>query len=148
MFEGDMKWESHLRNVMQPFNKDGKLQIVMQYAYPDTIAAKLRGLGCPIDLDVLKIDIDSIDLLVLTAIIEGGIKPKLLMVEINPDIPPPFLYHYIGAAAPPGRLRIVGDFGVSTESMYQFLTNNGYNFISMELGSNRDRKCVACEHNM
>ena len=59
------------------------------FAEPSTIGRRLQDANVPIAPDVLKLDIDSIDLPILRSVFAAGFRPKVLMAEINPDIPPP-----------------------------------------------------------
>ncbi|CAE8734898.1 unnamed protein product [Polarella glacialis] len=53
------------------------------------IVAKLQHHGVPLDLDFLKIDIDSLECVYLQEIMQAGYKPKLISLELNPAMPPP-----------------------------------------------------------
>jgi len=64
---------------------------------PQNVAEILNSAGCPKQCDFLKIDVDGYDGPVLKAILESGYQPKVMQIEINPEIPPPIefavLYH-------------------------------------------------------
>lgn len=61
----------------------------------------------PNNFDFLKIDIDGYDGPVLESILMGGYRPKIIQVEINPEIPPPI------------------EFSVMYSDMYKVLDEEG-----------------------
>jgi len=64
---------------------------------PMNVGELLREASCPVDCDFFKIDIDGYDGPVLKAVLGEGYRPKVLQLEVNPEIPPPIafsvLYH-------------------------------------------------------
>ncbi len=64
---------------------------------PGNIAELLADNGCPETPDFLKLDIDGYDGPVLLEILRAGFRPKVLQLEVQPEIPPPIefavLYH-------------------------------------------------------
>jgi hypothetical protein len=50
----------------------------------------LQSSYCPSNFDYLKIDIDGYDGIILKAILEEGLLPKVIQMEVNPEFPPPF----------------------------------------------------------
>ena len=81
-------------------NSSGGVHVLWGYAEPDTIGERLRRAGVPRTLDALKVDIDSTGLPTLRGVLASGFRPKVLMVEINPDIPPPISWHVAHAPLP------------------------------------------------
>ncbi len=59
---------------------------------PYNIIKVLKENKCPVSCDFLKLDIDGYDGAVLKTILEGGYKPKVLQLEINPEIPFPISF--------------------------------------------------------
>lgn len=85
------------------------------------------------DFELLNLDIDSYDLAVLAAILDGGFRPRVISLEINEKIPPPILFevkyddqHYWN-----------GDhfYGCSLASAQEASSARGYVLLSM-VGSN------------
>ena len=64
------------------------------YIHPHSIISVFEKYNVPIDIDVLKIDIDGFDLTVLRQILTVY-KPKIIIAEINEKIPPPILYEVL-----------------------------------------------------
>jgi len=62
---------------------------------PLNCAALLRENGCPDQLHMLKIDIDSYDRDVLAGILGAGFRPDFIQVEIQAEIPPPIVFSVI-----------------------------------------------------
>jgi hypothetical protein len=61
------------------------------FVIPQTVVALFKEYKVPLDLDFLKVDIDSIDCPVLEAILEHY-QPKYIHMESNYDIPPPLVF--------------------------------------------------------
>jgi hypothetical protein len=59
---------------------------------PHNVEALLRANGIPNDFTLLNLDIDSYDLFVLIAMLDGGYRPRLISMEINEKIPPPLFF--------------------------------------------------------
>lgn len=58
---------------------------------PSNVIEVFRHFNVPLELDILKIDIDGYHLEVLRKILEIY-KPKIIIAEINEKIPPPILF--------------------------------------------------------
>jgi Methyltransferase FkbM domain len=56
---------------------------------PDNVAELLADNGCPATPDLLKLDIDGYDGPVLLEILRAGFRPKVIQLEVQPEIPPP-----------------------------------------------------------
>jgi hypothetical protein len=56
---------------------------------PTNVVNLLESSRCPQHPDFFKIDIDGYDAPVLLEILKAGYRPKVLQVEIQPEIPPP-----------------------------------------------------------
>lgn len=65
--------------------------ICNQFVYPHNIIDIFQSYNVPIDLDILKIDIDGFDLDVIRTIL-SVYKPKIIIAEINEKLPPPILF--------------------------------------------------------
>ena len=91
--EADPSLYDALSANLASVNKSNAVFIVIEKVQPPTLKALLERYKAPSDFDCLKIDIDSIDLPVLESILQSGYVPKVLMLEVNPDIPPPFQFH-------------------------------------------------------
>ncbi len=59
------------------------------FVTPHNICEILDIYGCPKDCDFFKVDVDGYDGVIVEKILESGYRPKVLQVEINPEIPPP-----------------------------------------------------------
>jgi hypothetical protein len=59
---------------------------------PDNVVSLLSANEIPKDFTVLNLDIDSYDLFVMAALIDGGYRPRLVSMEINEKIPPPLFF--------------------------------------------------------
>ena len=68
-----------------------KFDIYNGYITPDNALELFKQYDVPINLDILKIDIDGYDLEVLRTILRVY-KPRIIIAEINEKIPPPILF--------------------------------------------------------
>eukprot|EP00931_Biecheleriopsis_adriatica_P099044 TRINITY_DN73299_c0_g1_i1.p1 TRINITY_DN73299_c0_g1~~TRINITY_DN73299_c0_g1_i1.p1 ORF type:complete len:176 (-),score=30.22 TRINITY_DN73299_c0_g1_i1:68-517(-) len=103
------------------------------------------------DFDALKIDVDSDDGELLRAVLRAGYRPKIISMEVNPDIPPPFRVEFQAGSYAFNRVRMMnfkGTFGVSSDALYHLLSGeHGYSLVGFEFLAPRDT-CPYCEHNM
>lgn len=71
---------------------DGQHQNIRQRIYKhwistDTIVPLFRRYGVDREVDYVSIDIDSADIWIFEAIVQGGYRPKLFTVEYNSNLP-------------------------------------------------------------
>jgi hypothetical protein len=59
---------------------------------PSNIVDLLHAHDVPADFEFLNLDIDSYDLFLMKALLEGGFRPRLISMEINEKIPPPVYF--------------------------------------------------------
>ena len=138
-----------LQSNLARHNASGRLRVVPGFVTPDDIVGRLEAHGVPLSPDVLKIDIDSIDGAVLSAVL-ACYTPKALMIEINPDFPPPVNWQQMHDPHFVFDKRMLVDrgfYGASAEAVYAIAVSRGYVLLSIQLGSSGTR-CDACEHNM
>merc|ERR1719352_1295927 len=102
-------------------------QISWGFLTPLDVVPRLVSFGVPRGFDALKVDIDSFDADLL-AIVLAAFKPKLVMVEINPDWPPPVRWHVTYDPAFPfgGPTAAAGFYGASADAMYAIASSHGY----------------------
>jgi hypothetical protein len=123
--EGNARNESQLQqNVSKTFD------IHIGYITPTNVLDIFRHFNVPIELDVLKIDIDGYDLEVLRQILKLY-KPKIIIAEINEKIPPPILFevkykenyewdysHCFGFSIASGQ-KVLAKFGYKVDSIFE-----------------------------
>merc|ERR1719321_448615 len=59
---------------------------------PTNVVKLLQDGKTPLDLDYWKNDIDSYDCAVHLAVLDHGYRPKVIQVEVNPDVPDPIAF--------------------------------------------------------
>jgi hypothetical protein len=59
---------------------------------PYNVLEMLDIYNCPRDCDMFKIDLDGYDGVILREVLESGLRPKVLQVEVNPEFPPPLSF--------------------------------------------------------
>ena len=87
--EGASNFKARLYANLKPFNASGNVRVAWGFASAATVAATLQRHGSPREPDALKIDTDGIDAALLEGVLAAGLRPKAVVVEVNPDIPPP-----------------------------------------------------------
>lgn len=144
LVEGDPAFKKRLYNNMRPFNASGKVQISWGFASASAIGPRLLALGCPREPDALKIDVDGLDAALLEGILQAGITPKSIVIEVNPDIPPPVqmsqLYHD-AFTFEFERKHMRGWLGASADLLYTMLDRAGYALVAIELGTREHMVC-------
>ena len=145
LVEGDPSFKKRLYANIRPFNTTGRLQISWGFASASSIGPRLLSLGCPRAPDALKIDVEGLDAALLEGILQAGIAPKAIVVEVNPDIPPPLrisqLYHdafkfeFL-------RKHMRGWLGASADALYELLGRAGYALVALELGTREHLVCA------
>ena len=102
---------------------------------PMNIIEVLRDARVPTTPDVLKIDIDSIDGVILSEILRSGYRPKIIQIEVNNEIPPPFkfaaLYHRLYHSH--NSLGLFGFYGCSLGFAEDVVTPYGYKLLQLNL---------------
>jgi hypothetical protein len=59
---------------------------------PYTVLELLKVSNAPIDMDYFKNDIDSYDCTIVATVLRAGYRPKVLHMEVNPEIPFPIAF--------------------------------------------------------
>ncbi len=144
LVEGDPAFKKRLYSNMQPLNHSGRLVISWGFASASAIGPRLLGLGCPREPDALKIDVDGLDAALLEGILLANIRPKAVVVEVNPDLPPParisqldhagFTFEFL-------RKHMRGWLGTSADALYTLLSDHGYAVVALELGTREHMVC-------
>lgn len=151
LFEGFERVKEQLyKNIAElPHHDTIKPYISWGYVSPDTVLAQLAEGGARKDPDVLKLDIDSFDAHLMGTILGDGYQPKAIMVEFNPDLPPPMAWHQLYSPHPHNvKKERLGNYGATASAWYEILTDKfGYGLVGMELADG-SAECKRCEHNM
>ena len=89
-----------------------------------SIIADMKQQGAPKEFAILKTDIDSIDAVILDAILGHGYRPLVIYSEIMWDFPPPIDFAVIENARPDQ-----GCFGMSLSMVQRILKKHGYTLV-------------------
>ena len=144
--EADAAFQDRLASNLAAVNGSNAIFVVMEAAQPPSINALFQKFRVPFDFDCLKIDIDSIDLPILQSILLSGYSPKLIMIEMNPDIPPPFqIYLEFDPQCVCDEAK--GAYGASADAIYREASLRGYSLIAFE-SFDKDSPRPRTEHNM
>ena len=140
--EGDRAFRKRLFRNMRSVNTTGRTRINWGFASPSSIGKMMRAglaeLGFARgEAAVLRPDAFKVDIMT-RSVLSAGIQPKVIMVEINSDIPPPvqwtvghnerFLFDFDGTA-------MRGFFGASMDAWFTSLQKEGYGLVAIELGT-------------
>lgn len=144
-FEGDPAFKKRLYASLKPFNASGNVHVSWGFASAATIAEKMRSYGCPREPDALKIDVDGLDGALLEGILQGGIRPKAVVVEVNSDLPPPLQISQLDSphfTFDFQRKHMRGWLGASADSLYTLLAKYDYALLAFELGTREHMVCA------
>jgi len=86
--EGDPAWEQQLNQNLPAANVTKMISMIT----PDNVLSLLKEGNIPIDVDYFKNDIDGYDCAVNYAVLSAGYRPKMIQVEVNPEIPHPVAF--------------------------------------------------------
>lgn len=95
---------------------------------------QLRMLSRHLDPDVFSLDIDGVDYHVARAILGGGFRPKIFVVEYNSVYGPqrsmtiPYQDNFVFTKAHPTHLY----YGVSVSAWRKFFEGHGYRFVTVD----------------
>lgn len=147
VFEGDTNTFSKiLTSNMRNVNQSKGIQVIFGYQNPVSIIDIFEEFSVPKHFDILKIDIDSIDYPLLRSILASLYLPRLVMVEVNPGIPPPFYFHVERIDAKCKDSVAQGIYGMSTMSAFSLMSSYGYRLVEIEFFDPL-HSCQRCEHN-
>lgn len=149
VFEGDDTVLETLKGNMAGVNASQSVHVIPTFVSSASIVAYLKRFNVNNDFDALKIDIDSIDMSIAKAILGAGYRPKFIMMEINPDISPPFQFYLEESSAFTFEYAktVKGMYGVSGDALLHYLVPLGYRLLELEL-VDATSSCQRCEHNM
>lgn len=86
---------------------------VSSWITPLTSMGLMQSAATPADLDYFKNDIDAYDCSVLYSVLRGGYRPKVIQVEVNPEIPYPIAFGINYATEFKSNLGNAGFYGCS-----------------------------------
>jgi len=79
------------------------INLQKEFISPDNIVSLFDKYGVPAEPDYVSIDIDSIDLWVFRALVQGGYRPRALTIEYNANFPvDAAITQTVEAGTPPG----------------------------------------------
>lgn len=131
MVEGDPWLARRTRRNIVPLSIG--CECVNQFVTRDTVPHLLMNSGCN-DPDVFSLDIDGNDYHVMTAALDAGFRPRIVVVEYNSAFGPerrltvPYEPGFVLAASHPSRLA----YGVSIAAWRALLESHGYRFVTVE----------------
>ncbi|CAE7403808.1 unnamed protein product [Symbiodinium sp. CCMP2456] len=144
--EADPQWYENLTANLAEVNSSKAVFIVKEKAQPYTMKEVLDRFQTPLDFDCLKIDIDSIDLPILQSILQTGFSPKMFMIEVNYDFPPPFQFALEFDLDCKAKFS-EGTFGASPDAIFREASLRGYSLVAFE-AMDLESEFVYNEHNM
>merc|ERR1719352_374248 len=103
---------------------------------PMNVVQLLKDGNAPIDMDYFKNDIDSYDCAVHLAVLDAGYRPKVIQVEVNPDIPYPINFGVLYSQDYKPNLGAAGFYGCSLTLTSTIMRPFGY--VLAEVGMGHD----------
>ncbi|CAE7035319.1 ANKMY2 [Symbiodinium sp. CCMP2592] len=121
-----------LRKRLSAMNESGRIFAKLRaspYESPDRL---LQLHSVPKDFDALTLSTGSFDLNVLRGTLGSGYRPKLVLLEVNLDVPPPFEFEASPSTRSQGEcMQAEGRFGVSLGRAWSELWQS-YSFLALE----------------
>lgn len=151
LFEGDSKMLPILRDNMKKVNDSGKIFIIEEFARVHKMSSIMKFYNIPKEFDVLKVDIDSYDYAILRSILVSGYLPRIVLVEMNVDIPPPIQWYLDETVHSKYEQKYgwFGSYGGSPDAFYELMATYNYRLIDMSIYDEFvDPECARCEHNL
>jgi len=110
-----------LKTVLPP-----NVDIIIKKVTPDNILDMISDYK---DIDVVSIDIDSYDYFILEKIVT--VKPKLILIEVNVDVPPGIFFarKYTEDYVPEAGKSC---YGCSLDAVARVAKKSGYNLVSLD----------------
>ncbi|MDZ4150481.1 hypothetical protein [Methylicorpusculum sp.] len=131
MIEGNPRLVERTRRMLQ--NHSIGLECLNMFVDSENIQ-ELRSLALHSNPDVFSLDIDGIDYYIAKAVIEGGFRPKIFVVEYNSAFGPerritiPYQENFVFTQAHPTHLY----YGVSIAAWRNFFSDHGYRFVAVD----------------
>jgi hypothetical protein len=102
---------------------------------PSNVVKLLQDGKTPLDLDYWKNDIDSYDCAVHLAVLDHGYRPKVIQVEVNPDVPDPIAFGVLFSDKFKPNLGAAGFYGCSLALSSAIIKPFGYVLADVGLRS-------------
>jgi len=122
-----------LLNQNLPSPKIKKVQAMIN---PSNVVGLLQGAAAPKGMDLFKNDIDGYDCAVHLAVMDAGYRPKVIEVEVNPDVPAPITFGVLYSPAYKPNLGAAGFYGCSIALTSAIFRPFGY--VLAEVGMGHD----------
>jgi hypothetical protein len=122
-----------LLNQNLPNPKISKVQAMIN---PANVVGLLQAAKAPKGMDYWKNDIDGYDCAVHLAVMDAGYRPKVIEVEVNPDVPAPITFGVLYSAAYKPNLGAAGFYGCSVSLTSAIFRPFGY--VLAEVGMGHD----------
>lgn len=100
---------------------------------PLTSMGLMQAASTPADVDYFKNDIDAYDCAVLYSVLRGGYRPKVIQVEVNPEIPYPIVFGVNYADKFKSNLGNAGFYGCSLTLAAGVTQPFGYALVAVSL---------------
>lgn len=138
LFEGNPAMQPILAANMARANRSHNVHVINEFVSSKTIGNKFVQFKIPQDLDILKIDIDSQDFAILAAVmgLNANYKPRIVIVEFNPDLPPPLSW-YLDESDNfkyQNKYGWFGSYGASIDALFTLMVRDyDYALVDIEL---------------
>eukprot|EP00913_Durusdinium_trenchii_P008715 g8186.t1 len=116
MFEGA---ETKLAKLKEEFERRPDVVLVLGHTDPDEVVAHVAAFRHrlpPVEAELLKVDFDNCDCCFVEALLQSGIRPRHLHVEVSCFIPPPLVFRPTSFDESIGQL----NFAESHENLDEF----------------------------
>jgi len=112
---------------------EGNVSKMTSWITPLTSMGLMQAASTPADVDYFKNDIDAYDCAVLYSVLKGGYRPKVIQVEVNPEIPYPIVFGVNYATEFKSNLGNAGFYGCSLTLAAGVTQPFGYALVAVSL---------------
>merc|ERR1719453_352695 len=120
-----------LLNQNLPSPKISKVQAMIT---PANVVGLIQKANAPKGMDYFKNDIDGYDCAVHLAVLDAGYRPKVIQVEVNPDIPYPINFGVLYSESYKPNLGAAGFYGCSLSLTSAVIKPFGYVLAAVGMG--------------
>jgi hypothetical protein len=131
MIEGDRELSARARRIVEPYSIGA--ECIHLFVTTDA-AGTVKSRALHADPDVLSLDIDGNDYYIARALLDSGLRPKIVVVEYNAVFGPErsatiqYATSFNFRTAHPTELY----YGVSVAAWRRFFASHGYRFVTVE----------------
>lgn len=131
-FDANQDRVNYLQNKLKGPIMDKRLKIDCHYIYPDNINSIFKSYKLPKEIDMLNIDVDSLDYWIWESLDKKVLNPRVVIIEYNAKYAPPM--EWIKANDKNSKFDKTDSMGASLKSLELLGTKKGYSLVGCGIG--------------